>query len=104
MKFESERQKAITSLVEMIKEIGVAMLTTVMPDGTLRSRPMISAEPEFGGDRTEPGDNRLAAQLAGSDVAENQGGPVAGCGIEIGVGEGAVLRKSPHRSEAERQT
>ena len=50
MTSDSERQKAITTLAEMIKEIGVAMLTTIMPDGTLRSRPMISAEPEFDGD------------------------------------------------------
>jgi general stress protein 26 len=45
-----ERQQAIVTLTEMIREIGVAMLTTVMPDGSLRSRPMISAELEFDGD------------------------------------------------------
>lgn len=47
---DQERQNAITTLAEMMKEIGVAMLTTVMPDGTLRSRPMIRAEPGFDGD------------------------------------------------------
>lgn len=47
---DQERQKAITTLAELIKEIGVGMLTTVTPDGTLRSRPMISAEPEFNGE------------------------------------------------------
>ncbi|MEZ6097695.1 MAG: pyridoxamine 5'-phosphate oxidase family protein [Pirellulaceae bacterium] len=50
MTSEQERKEAITTLAEMINEIGVAMLTTVMPDGALRSRPMISAEPEFNGD------------------------------------------------------
>lgn len=50
MTSDKQRQEAISTLADMIKEIGVAMLTTVMPDGTLRSRPMISAEPEFDGD------------------------------------------------------
>jgi general stress protein 26 len=50
MTSNTERQKTIRSVAEMIKEINVAMLTTAMPDGVLRSRPMISAEPEFHGE------------------------------------------------------
>ena len=37
-------------LSEKIKDIRVAMLTTVEPDGTLRSRPMVAQDTEFDGD------------------------------------------------------
>ena len=40
----------ISKLGEMIKDIKVAMLTTMEPDGTLRSRPMMVQEVEFDGD------------------------------------------------------
>ena len=40
----------VRKLGEMIKGIKFAMFTTVMPDGTLRSRPMATQEAEFDGD------------------------------------------------------
>ena len=43
------RQKAIKDLRELIKDIHVAMLTTVSDEGQLRSRPMITARLEFDG-------------------------------------------------------
>jgi general stress protein 26 len=46
----SEREQAIRTLSERIRGFGVAMLTTVEPDGALRSRPMINRQPEFEGD------------------------------------------------------
>jgi general stress protein 26 len=36
-------------LAEMIEDIRIAMLTTAMPDGTLRSRPMATQQVEFDG-------------------------------------------------------
>ncbi|MDM7972542.1 MAG: pyridoxamine 5'-phosphate oxidase family protein [candidate division Zixibacteria bacterium] len=40
----------VRRLGDMIKDIRVAMLTTVLPDGMLRSRPMATQEVEFDGD------------------------------------------------------
>lgn len=40
----------IKRLGKLIKGIGIAMLTTTQPDGTLRSRPMVAQETEFDGD------------------------------------------------------
>ena len=42
-------QEAVTQLGKLIKGIGFAMLTTAMPDGTLRSRPMATQQTEFDG-------------------------------------------------------
>ncbi len=47
---EQERQAAIQKLQELIRDIRVAMLTTVLPDGSLRSRPMETARAHFDGD------------------------------------------------------
>lgn len=44
------RQEDIQKLAEMIKDIRVAMFTTAMPDGALRSRPMYTQEAEFDGE------------------------------------------------------
>jgi general stress protein 26 len=46
----NEREQAIRTLSERLRGFGVAMLTTVEPDGALRSRPMINHQPEFEGD------------------------------------------------------
>lgn len=43
------REDAIEKLAELIKEIRIAMLTTAMPDGTLRSRPMATQREKFDG-------------------------------------------------------
>lgn len=42
--------KAVEKLRELIKDIKIAMLTTVDTDGTLRSRPMGTQDVEFDGD------------------------------------------------------
>lgn len=42
-------QDDIKKLGELISDIKVAMLTTAMPDGTLRSRPMMTQTTEFDG-------------------------------------------------------
>ncbi len=44
------RAEAIAKLRKLIKGIKFAMLTTVEPDGSLRSRPMGTQETEFDGD------------------------------------------------------
>jgi general stress protein 26 len=44
------RDGSIQKLWSMMKEIKVAMLTTALKDGTLRSRPMMSQNVEFDGD------------------------------------------------------
>lgn len=46
----TDRTAAIAKLGEMIQGIRIAMLTTAMPDGTLRSRPMAAQQTEFDGD------------------------------------------------------
>ncbi len=46
---KDERGESVEKLREMIKDIRVAMLTTVAPDGTLHSRPMMTQEAEFDG-------------------------------------------------------
>lgn len=43
-------REAIEKLRDLIKDIDIAMLTTVDEDGTLRSRPMGTQEAEFDGD------------------------------------------------------
>lgn len=44
------RGEHVAKLWSLIKNIKVAMLTTVLPDGTLHSRPMQTQEMEFDGD------------------------------------------------------
>ena len=46
----TDRDDAVQKLAAMIKDIEVAMLTTVDADGTLRSRPMITQKTDFDGD------------------------------------------------------
>jgi general stress protein 26 len=46
---KDERGESIEKLRGMIKDIRVAMLTTVAPDGTLHSRPMMTQDTEFEG-------------------------------------------------------
>ncbi len=50
MSENTNRSEELKKLGEMIKDIDFAMLTTVLPDGTLRSRPMSTQEVEFNGD------------------------------------------------------
>lgn len=45
----AQRAAGITKIGEMIKDIKVAMLTTVLPDGTLHSRPMATLDRRFDG-------------------------------------------------------
>jgi general stress protein 26 len=45
-----ERRKALRTVGQMIENIHVAMLTTLLPDGVLRSRPMAPVRREFDGD------------------------------------------------------
>ncbi len=47
---QKTRQEKIDTLRELIKDIDIAMLTTVETDGTLRSRPMGTQRAEFDGD------------------------------------------------------
>ncbi len=47
---KAKRGESIQKLWSMMKDIKVAMLTTGMKDGTLRSRPMMSLDAEFDGD------------------------------------------------------
>jgi general stress protein 26 len=46
---KDERAESIAKIRELIKDIRVAMLTTVGQDGTLHSRPMMTQETEFDG-------------------------------------------------------
>ncbi len=46
----TDRKQIIKTLTEMIADADVVMLTTVLADGTLRSRPMVRAKTEFDGD------------------------------------------------------
>ena len=50
MSHHDPRAEDIKTLGKMIKDIRFAMLTTAMPDGTLRSRPMATQQAEFDGD------------------------------------------------------
>jgi len=50
MSGNTDRTEAINKLGELIKDVSVAMLTTALPDGTLRSRPMQTQQTEFDGD------------------------------------------------------
>ena len=50
MSHHDTRADDIKKMGEMIKDIRFAMLTTAMPDGTLRSRPMATQQAEFDGD------------------------------------------------------
>ena len=47
---QTDRDAAVQKLGAMIKDIEVAMLTTVDADGTLRSRPMVTQKTDFDGD------------------------------------------------------
>ena len=44
------REEAIQKLAELIKDIRIAMLTTVNPDGSLHSRPMATQNTPFNGE------------------------------------------------------
>lgn len=46
----ADRQQGIEKIKELIEDIEFGMLTTVEPDGTLRSRPMATQKTEFDGD------------------------------------------------------
>jgi general stress protein 26 len=46
----AERNEQIKKLAELISDIEFAMLTTIEPDGSLRSRPMATQKQEFDGD------------------------------------------------------
>jgi general stress protein 26 len=46
----AQRNEQIKKLAELISDIEFAMLTTIEPDGTLRSRPMATQRREFDGD------------------------------------------------------
>jgi general stress protein 26 len=46
----AERKEAIKTLEALMKEIGVAMLTTRSKEGELHSRPMLPAKTKFDGD------------------------------------------------------
>lgn len=43
-------RESVEKLRELIKDIDIAMLTTIDEDGTLRSRPMGTQKAEFDGD------------------------------------------------------
>ncbi len=47
---KAKRDESLRKLWSMMMDIKVAMLTTAMKDGTLRSRPMMSQNTEFDGD------------------------------------------------------
>ena len=49
---DSKRQDGVKKLAKLIKDIKFAMLTTATSDGTLRSRPMATANPDGGFDGT----------------------------------------------------
>lgn len=49
-KSQSEHDKSVQKLGELIKGIRIAMFSTVDPDGTIHSRPMATQEIEFDGD------------------------------------------------------
>lgn len=44
------RPQAIKKIAEMIKDVRIAMLSTVTPQGTIHSRPMATQESEFQGE------------------------------------------------------
>lgn len=50
MSHQRKSMSDVKLLNEKIKDIRIAMLTTVEPDGTLRSRPMVTQDTEFDGD------------------------------------------------------
>lgn len=50
MENAAERNERIKKLAELITDIDFAMLTTIEPDGSLRSRPMSTQQREFDGD------------------------------------------------------
>lgn len=50
MSAPTEREQAIRTLGERLHGLGVAMLTTLEPDGALRSRPMVAHPAGFDGD------------------------------------------------------
>jgi len=50
MQNDAEQNQNIKKLGELINDIKFAMLTTVEPDGSLRSRPMAAQQVEFDGD------------------------------------------------------
>jgi general stress protein 26 len=50
MTTKAGRSERLSKLTELIEDIRIAMLTTAMPDGTLRSRPMATLQTESDGD------------------------------------------------------
>lgn len=50
MSHQRKSMSDVKLLNEKIKDIRIAMLTTVEPDGTLRSRPMVTQDTDFDGD------------------------------------------------------
>jgi general stress protein 26 len=50
MTTKTGRGERLSKLTELIEDIRIAMLTTAMPDGTLRSRPMATQQTETDGD------------------------------------------------------
>src|SRR2546425_11584022 len=50
MTTQTGRNGRLDKLTELIEDIRIAMLTTAMPDGTLRSRPMATQQVESDGD------------------------------------------------------
>lgn len=42
----ADQTDALGKLIELIKDVKIAMLTTVIPDGSLHSRPMVAQQPE----------------------------------------------------------
>jgi general stress protein 26 len=50
MSHQKKSMSDVKLLNEKIKDIRIAMLTTVEPDGTLHSRPMVTQDTEFDGD------------------------------------------------------
>ena len=47
---EQERKEAIENFAKLVSEIRVGMLSTVCTDGSIRSRPMLTAATKFDGD------------------------------------------------------
>ena len=88
------RPQAITKVAEMIKEIRIAMLSTVTSEGAIHSRPMASREAEFQGEQFGQDAGRqtvladvppgLRRALAAESFAR---GPVRIEGVAIPVGE-----------------
>jgi general stress protein 26 len=49
MSEEIERSEALTKISELIKDVRIAMLATITPQGTIHSRPMATQKGDFAG-------------------------------------------------------